>query len=95
MSRKQAPPKPEELIAKLDEKFETFKEEITGVIAEKSSEIDQINAKDLEIKQTIEDNRKKGNENLESARTKLENLLEEKLEVFKRSQYLSLLIILS
>ena len=95
MSRKQAPPKPEELIAKLDEKFETFREEVSGVIAEKSSEIEQINAKDLEIKQTIEDNRKKGNENLESARTKLENLLEEKLEVFKRSQYLSLLIILS
>ena len=95
MSRKQAPPKPEELIAKLDEKFETFREEITGVIAEKSGEIEQINAKDLEIKQTIEDNRKKGNENLESARTKLENLLDEKLEVFKRSQYLSLLIILS
>ena len=85
MSRKQAPPKPEELIAKLDEKFESFREEITGVIAEKSSEIDQINAKDLEIKQTIEDNRNKGNENLESARTKLENLLDEKLEVFKRS----------
>ena len=87
MSRKQAPPKPEELIAKLDEKFETFREEVSGVIAEKSSEIEQINAKDLEIKQTIEDNRKKGNENLESARTKLENLLDEKLEVFKRSQY--------
>ena len=95
MSRKQAPPKPEELIAKLDEKFETFREEVSGVIAEKSSEIEQINAKDLEIKQTIEDNQKKGNENLESARTKLENLLDEKLEVFKRSQYLSLLIILS
>ena len=31
MSRKQAPPKPEELIAKLDEKFETFREEITTV----------------------------------------------------------------
>ena len=85
MSRKQAPPKPEELIAKLDEKFETFREEINGIIAEKSSEIDQINAKDLEIKQTIEDNRKQGNENLESARTKLENLLDDKLEVFKRS----------
>ena len=95
MSRKQAPPKPEELIAKLDEKFETFREEVCGVIAEKSGEIEQINAKDLEIKQTIEDNRKKGNENLESARTKLENLLDEKLEVFKRSQYLSLLIISS
>ena len=95
MSRKQAPPKPEELIAKLDEKFETFREEVSGVIAEKSSEIEQINAKDLEIKQTIEDNQKKGNENLESARTKLENLLDEKLEVFKRSQYLYLLIILS
>ena len=63
MSRKQAPPKPEELIAKLDEKFETFREEVSGVIAEKSGEIEQINAKDLEIKQTIEDNRKKGNEN--------------------------------
>ena len=95
MSRKQAPPKPEELIAKLDEKFETFREEVSGIIAEKSSEIEQINAKDLEIKQTIEDNRKKGNENLESARTKLENLLDEKLEVFKRSQYLSLHVILS
>ena len=85
MSRKQAPPKPEELIAKLDEKFESFREEITGVIGEKSTEIEQINAKDLEIKQTIEDNRTKGNENLESARTKLENSLDEKLEVFKRS----------
>ena len=85
MSRKQAPPKPEELIAKLDEKFESFREEITGAIAEKSSEIEQINAKDLEIKQTIEDNRQKGNENLESARSKLENLLDEKLEIFKRS----------
>ena len=84
MSRKQAPPKPEELIAKLDEKFETFREEITSVIAEKSSEIEQINAKDIEIKQTIEDNRNKGVESLESARTKLENLLDEKLEVFRR-----------
>ena len=84
MSRKQAPPKPEELIAKLDEKFETFREEITGVIAEKSGEIEQINAKDIEIKQTIEDNRNKGVESLESARAKLENLLDEKLEVFRR-----------
>ena len=84
MSRKQAPPKPEELIAKLDEKFETFREEITSVIAEKSSEIEQINAKDIEIKQTIEDNRSKGVESLESARAKLENLLDEKLEVFRR-----------
>ena len=84
MSRKQAPPKPEELIAKLDEKFETFREEITCVIAEKSSEIEQINAKDIEIKQTIEDNRNKGVESLESARAKLENLLDEKLEVFRR-----------
>ena len=84
MSRKQAPPKPEELIAKLDEKFETFREEITSVIAEKSSEIEQINAKDIEIKQTIEDNRNKGVESLESAKTKLENLLDEKLEVFRR-----------
>ena len=84
MSRKQAPPKPEELIAKLDEKFETFREEITSVIAEKSSEIEQINAKDIEIKQTIEDNRNKGVESLESARAKLENLLDEKLEVFRR-----------
>ena len=84
MSRKQAPPKPEELIAKLDEKFETFREEITSVIAEKSSEIEQINAKDIEIKQTIEDNRNKGVESLESARTKLENLLDEKLEEFRR-----------
>ena len=95
MSRKQAPPKPEELIAKLDEKFETFREEITSVIAEKSSEIEQINAKDLDITQTIEDNRNQGNENLQSARIKLENLLDDKLEVFKRSQYLSLLSILS
>ena len=95
MSRKQAPPKPEELIAKLDEKFETFREEITGVIAEKSAQIEQINAKDLEIKQTIEDNRNQGNENLQSARIKLENLLDDKLEVFKRSQYLSLFSILS
>ena len=95
MSRKQAPPKPEELIAKLDEKFENFREEITGVIAEKSAEIEQINAKDLEIKQTIEDNRNQGNENLQSARIKLENLLDDKLEVFKRSQYLSLFSILS
>ena len=54
MSRKQAPPKPEELIAKLDEKFESFREEITGVIAEKSSEIDQINAKDLIDKNALE-----------------------------------------
>ena len=88
MSRKQAPPKPEELIAKLDEKFETFREEITSVIAEKSSEIEQINAKDIEIKQTIEDNRNKGVESLESARTKLENLLDEKLEVFRRFRFL-------
>ena len=95
MSRKQAPPKPEELIAKLDEKFETFREEITGVIAEKSGEIEQINAKDLEITQTIEDNRNQGNENLQSARIKLENLLDDKLEVFKRSQYISLFSILS
>ena len=85
MSRKQAPPKPEELIAKLDEKFLAFREEITGVIAEKSTEIEQINKSDSEIKQMIEDNRNKGIENLDSVRTKLENFLDEKLEVFKRS----------
>ena len=85
MSRKQAPPKPEELIAKLDEKFLAFREEITGVIAEKSTEIEQINKSDSEIKQMIEDNRNKGIENLNSVRTKLENFLDEKLEVFKRS----------
>ena len=47
MSRKNVP-KPEELIAKLDGKFETFKEEITELIAQKNTEIEQITAKDLE-----------------------------------------------
>ena len=63
MSRKPAPRKPEELIAKLDVKFETFKEEINQLIAEKNIEIERINEKDSEIRLKIEENHNKGNEN--------------------------------
>ena len=84
MSRKPAPPKPEELIAKLDVKFETFKEEINQLIAEKNIEIERINEKDSEIRLKIEENHNKGNEKLESEKNKLEKLLEDKLEQIKR-----------
>ena len=84
MSRKPAPPKPEELIAKLDVKFETFKEEINQLIAEKNIEIQRMNEKDSEIRLKIEENHNKGNEKLESEKNKLEKLLEDKLEQIKR-----------
>ena len=83
MSRKAAP-KPEELIAKLEVKFETFKEEITEIIAQRKTEIEQITAKDLEIRNNVEENHKELNERLESANLKLEKLLEEKFELIKR-----------
>ena len=83
MSRKNVP-KPEELIAKLDGKFETFKEEITELIAQKNTEIEQITAKDLEIRQNVEENHKKINLRLKQTNTELEELLEEKLGNIKR-----------
>ena len=83
MSRKNVP-KPEELIAKLDGKFETFKEEITEVIAQKNTEIEQITAKDLEIRQNVEENHKKINLRLKETNSELEELLEEKLGNIKR-----------
>lgn len=83
MSRKNVP-KPEELIAKLDGKFETFKEEITELIAQKNTEIEQITAKDLEIRQNVEENHKKINLRLKQTNSELEELLEEKLGNIKR-----------
>ena len=83
MSRKNVP-KPEELIAKLDGKFETFKEEITELIAQKNTEIEQITAKDLEIRQNVEENHKKINLRLKETNSELEELLEEKLGNIKR-----------
>ena len=83
MSRKNVP-KPEELIAKLDGKFETFKEEITELIAQKNTEIEQITAKDLEIRQNVEENHKKINLRLKQTNSELEELLEEKLGHIKR-----------
>ena len=89
MSRKAAP-KPEELIAKLDSKFETFKEEITEVIAQRKTEIEQITAKDLEIRNNVEENHKEINEKLQSSNLKLEKLLEEKMDLIKRFDILFL-----
>ena len=83
MSRKNVP-KPEELIAKLDGKFETFKEEITELIAQKNTEIEQITEKDLEIRQNVEENHKKINLRLKQTNSELEELLEEKLGNIKR-----------
>lgn len=89
MSRKAAP-KPEELIAKLDSKFETFKEEITEVIAQRKTEIEQITAKDLEIRNNVEENHKEINEKLQSSNLKLEKLIEEKMDLIKRFDILLL-----
>ena len=89
MSRKAAP-KPEELIAKLDSKFETFKEEITEVIAQRKTEIEQITANDLEIRNNVEENHKEINEKLQSSNLKLEKLLEEKMDLIKRFDILFL-----
>ena len=55
MSRRQAAPKPEELIQKLDEKFETFKTEIFANLEEKAAEINKLQENQNEEKQKIED----------------------------------------
>ena len=84
MSRKPAPPKPEELIAKLDEKFEAFKEEITKTLEEKTSEIDQIKQKDDEFRQVLEKNQEEDKITRENSTRDLEKLLEIKLADIRR-----------
>ena len=42
MSRRQAPPKPEELIQKLDDKLEAFKAEILASLEEKTNDISKL-----------------------------------------------------
>ena len=79
MSRKPAPPKPEELIAKLDEKFEAFKEEIVKSLEDKGNEIEQVNIKNSEISDKLEQKGKEDKEELKATINNLEKISDEKL----------------
>ena len=55
MSKKrQAPPKPEELIEKLDGKLESFKSEIVASLEERTSQLEQLKATQTEDREKIE-----------------------------------------
>ena len=83
MARRQAPPKPEELIAKLEEKFESFKTEITESLGEKSSAIEKINEKEVQIKEQLDANDSAQMASVENAKSQIENLLDSKMEDMK------------
>ena len=83
MSRKPAPPKPEELIAKLDEKFEAFKEEIVKSLEDKGNEIEQVNIKNSEISDKLEQKGKEDKEELKATINNLEKISDEKLNELK------------
>ena len=55
MSKKrQAPPKPEELIEKLDGKLESFKSEIVANLEEKTNQLEQLKATQTEDREKTE-----------------------------------------
>ena len=83
MSRKPAPPKPEELIAKLYEKFEAFKEEIVKSLEDKGNEIEQVNIKNSEISDKLEQKGKEDKEELKATINNLEKISDEKLNELK------------
>ena len=83
MARRQAPPKPEELIAKLDEKFESFKTEISESLEEKSNAIEAINNKEVEIKDQLDTNISSQTAAVENAKSQIEDMLDSKMEGMK------------
>ena len=86
MSRKPAAPKPEELIAKLDEKFESFKEEITKSLEDRTVDIEKANQNDVEVRDHIDNYREEDKKELDSVKNTLEQLVERKLEDVQRYQ---------
>ena len=80
MARRQAPPKPEELIAKLEEKLDNFKTEITSTIGEKSSEIEKINEQESAIKEQLDANSSAQTAAIDDAKLKIENMIDTKME---------------
>ena len=84
MSRKPAPPKPEELIAKLDEKFETVTEEILKSLEEKSCDINNLKEKDKELLQCIDENFKENQQDIEIAKKSSYSILEERKSKVQR-----------
>ena len=71
MSRKPAAPKPEELIAKLDEKFESFKEEITKSLEDRTADIEKANQNDVEVRDLIDNYREEDKKELDSVKNTL------------------------
>ena len=84
MSRKPAAPKPEELIAKLDEKFESFKEEITQSLEDRTADIEKANQKNVEVRDLIDKHREEDKKELDTVKNTLEQLVERKLEDVQR-----------
>ena len=84
MSRKPAAPKPEELIAKLDEKFESFKEEITQSLEDRTADIEKANQNIVEVRDLIDKHREEDKKELDSVKNTLEQLVERKLEDVQR-----------
>ena len=84
MSRKPAAPKPEELIAKLDEKFESFKEEITKSLEDRTADIEKAKQNDVEVRDLIDNYREEDKKELDSVKNTLEQLVERKLEDVQR-----------
>ena len=84
MSRKPAPPKPEELIAKLDEKFEAFKEDNDNILAEKDARIEELKLKETELNEVIERNKEESSKELDNIRIKIEETVERKVEDIRR-----------
>ena len=87
MSRKPAAPKPEELIAKLDEKFESFKEEITQSLEDRTADIEKANQNNVEVRDLIDKHREEDKKELDSVKNTLEQLVERKLEDVQRYIY--------
>ena len=84
MSRKPAPPKPEELIAKLEEKFEAFKEDSDKSLAKKDKRIEEIKIKETELNEVIEKNKQESSKYLDNIRINIEETVERKVEDIKR-----------
>ena len=84
MSRKPAPPKPEELIAKLDEKFEAFKEDNVNSLAEKDTRIEELKLKETELNEVIERNKEESSKELDNIRISIEETVERKVEDIRR-----------
>ena len=84
MSRKPAPPKPEELIAKLDEKFETFKEEIQKSLEEKSGDINDLKENNKDLHNRIRENFEESHQDIELAKQSLNTVLDERINKIQR-----------